>query len=174
MTPGTTELQSLEIASTPACAAISTACALACNISVSNPSSSRARPRSKTPCGGSRRRSTGPPRSGPERLANLPKPTYPEELPVVQRRDEIARAIAENQVIVLCGETGSGKTTQLPKICLELGRGVAGMIGHTQPRRIAARSVAMRIAQELDSPLGHAVGYKVRFSDQTRRRRTSS
>src|SRR4051812_30079571 len=103
-----------------------------------------------------------------ERLANLPKPTYPEELPVVQRRAEIARAIAENQVVVLSGETGSGKTTQLPKICLELGRGVSGMIGHTQPRRIAARSVALRIAGELNSPLGHAVGYKVRFSDQTR------
>src|SRR4051812_21805357 len=103
-----------------------------------------------------------------ERLANLPKPTYPEELPVVQRRAEIARAIAENQVVVLSGETGSGKTTQLPKICLELGRGVAGMIGHTQPRRIAARSVAQRIAHELDSPLGHVVGYKIRFSDHTR------
>src|SRR3954453_1210155 len=102
------------------------------------------------------------------RLANLPKPTFPEELPVVQRRDEIAKAIAENQVIVLSGETGSGKTTQLPKICLELGRGVSGMIGHTQPRRIASRSVALRIAGELNSPLGHAVGYKVRFSDQTR------
>jgi ATP-dependent helicase HrpA len=101
-----------------------------------------------------------------QRLAGLPKPTYPDELPVVQRRGEIARAIAENQVLVLAGETGSGKTTQLPKICLELGRGVAGMIAHTQPRRIAARSVAARIAQELDSPLGHAVGYKVRFSDK--------
>ena len=103
-----------------------------------------------------------------ERLANLPKPTFPEELPVVQRREEIAEAIAANQVVVLCGETGSGKTTQLPKICLELGRGVAGMIGHTQPRRIAARSVATRIAEELQTPLGHAVGYKVRFSDHTR------
>ncbi len=103
------------------------------------------------------------------REAGLPKPTYPEELPVVQRRDEVKKAIAEHQVVVLCGETGSGKTTQLPKICLELGRGVAGMIGHTQPRRIAARSVAMRIAQELSTPLGHAVGYKVRFHDQTRR-----
>jgi ATP-dependent helicase HrpA len=101
-----------------------------------------------------------------QRVAGLPKPIFPAELPVVQRRAEIARAIQDNQVIVLCGETGSGKTTQLPKICLELGRGVDGMIGHTQPRRIAARSVAARIAQELDSPLGDAVGYKVRFSDK--------
>ncbi len=101
-----------------------------------------------------------------ERRANLPKPVYPEKLPVVQRRHEIARAIERNQVVVICGETGSGKTTQLPKICLELGRGVAGMIGHTQPRRIAARSVAARIAEELSSPLGHAVGYKVRFVDK--------
>jgi ATP-dependent helicase HrpA len=101
-----------------------------------------------------------------KRRANLPRPTYPEELPIVARREEIARAIAENPVVIVCGETGSGKTTQLPKICLELGRGVAGMIGHTQPRRIAARTVAMRIASELSSPLGHAVGYKVRFSDK--------
>jgi ATP-dependent helicase HrpA len=100
------------------------------------------------------------------RRANLPRPQYPEELPVVARREEIARAIAENPVVIVCGETGSGKTTQLPKICLELGRGVAGMIGHTQPRRIAARTVAARIATELASPLGHAVGYKVRFSDR--------
>jgi ATP-dependent helicase HrpA len=100
------------------------------------------------------------------RRANLPRPTYPDELPVVARREEIARAIAENQVVIVCGETGSGKTTQLPKICLELGRGVAGMIGHTQPRRIAARTVAARIASELSSPVGHAVGYKVRFSDR--------
>jgi ATP-dependent helicase HrpA len=104
-----------------------------------------------------------------ERQRNLPVPTFPEDLPVVQRRDEIKAAIRDHQVVVLCGETGSGKTTQLPKICLELGRGVAGMIGHTQPRRIAARSVAMRIASELQSQLGHAVGYKVRFHDQTRR-----
>ncbi|MCC7485013.1 MAG: ATP-dependent RNA helicase HrpA [Burkholderiales bacterium] len=100
------------------------------------------------------------------RRANLPRPSYPEDLPVVARRAEIARAIAEHPVIIVCGETGSGKTTQLPKICLELGRGVAGMIGHTQPRRIAARTVAARIASELDSPLGHAVGYKVRFADR--------
>src|SRR3954464_15209142 len=102
------------------------------------------------------------------RLQALPKPRYAMELPVVQKRDDIAAAIAANQVVVVCGETGWGKTTQLPKICLELGRGVAGMIGHTQPRRIAARSVAQRLAHELDSPLGHAVGYKVRFSDHTR------
>ena len=100
------------------------------------------------------------------RLANLPAPTYPAELPVVARREEIARAIANHQVVIVCGETGSGKTTQLPKICLELQRGVHGLIGHTQPRRIAARAVAMRIAQELRSPLGQAVGYKVRFSDK--------
>ncbi len=104
-----------------------------------------------------------------QRLRNLPQPTYPDELPVVARREDIARAISENQVVIICGETGSGKTTQLPKICLELKRGVAGMIGHTQPRRIAARTVATRIAQELKSPLGQAVGYKVRFSDKVSR-----
>jgi ATP-dependent helicase HrpA len=101
-----------------------------------------------------------------EREQNLPRPTYPEHLPVVERREEIREAIAKNQVVVLCGETGSGKTTQLPKICLELGRGVVGLIGHTQPRRIAARSVAKRISEELESPLGQVVGYKVRFADQ--------
>jgi ATP-dependent helicase HrpA len=100
------------------------------------------------------------------RLRNLPQPTYPEDLPVVGKREVIARAIAENQVVIVCGETGSGKTTQLPKICLELQRGVNGLIGHTQPRRIAARTVATRIAHELKSPLGHAVGYKVRFADK--------
>ncbi|QVL46647.1 MAG: ATP-dependent RNA helicase HrpA [Methylophilaceae bacterium] len=102
-----------------------------------------------------------------QRLAKLPKPEYPLELPVSSRRDEIAKAITENQVVIVCGETGSGKTTQLPKICLELGRGVAGLIGHTQPRRIAARSVATRIAQELDSALGEIVGYKVRFNEKS-------
>lgn len=100
------------------------------------------------------------------RLASLPKPEYPLELPVSSRRDEIAEAIKKHQVVIVCGETGSGKTTQLPKICLELGRGVSGLIGHTQPRRIAARSVASRIAQELNSPLGQVVGYKVRFNDK--------
>src|SRR5438552_8008053 len=100
-----------------------------------------------------------------QREANRPRPSYPMELPVVARHEEIARAIRENQVVIICGETGSGKTTQLPKICLDTGRGIGGMIGHTQPRRIAARSVAVRIAQELQTNLGHAVGYKIRFGD---------
>jgi len=102
------------------------------------------------------------------RLENLPAQRYPDELPVSQRRDDIAAAIRDHQVVIVAGETGSGKTTQLPKICLELGRGVAGFIGHTQPRRLAARSVATRIAEELGTPLGEAVGYKVRFSDHTK------
>ncbi len=93
---------------------------------------------------------------------------FDDELPVNAQRAQIAQAIVAHQVVVICGETGSGKTTQLPKICLSLGRGRAGLIGHTQPRRIAASSVARRIAQELDSPPGQIVGYKVRFSDQTR------
>ena len=102
------------------------------------------------------------------RLQNLPKPEYPSELPVAERREEIIKAIRENQVTIICGETGSGKTTQIPKMCLELGRGVDGIIGHTQPRRIAARSVAARIAEELNSELGTVVGYKVRFHDRTK------
>jgi ATP-dependent helicase HrpA len=106
------------------------------------------------------------PQEAEQRLRNLPQPTYPDDLPVVARRDDIARAIRDHQVVIICGETGSGKTTQLPKICLELQRGVKGLIGHTQPRRIAARTVATRIAQELKSPLGQVVGYKVRFSDK--------
>ena len=97
----------------------------------------------------------------------IPPITYPEELPVSGRRDEIARAIDANQVVIVCGETGSGKTTQLPKICLELGRGQLGLIGHTQPRRIAASTIARRIAQELATPPGEVVGYKVRFTDRT-------
>jgi ATP-dependent helicase HrpA len=92
---------------------------------------------------------------------------YPAELPVSQRRDDIAAAIRDNQVVIVAGETGSGKTTQLPKICLELGRGIAGQIGHTQPRRIAARTVAERIAEELGTKLGDIVGYKVRFTDKS-------
>ncbi|HMD25582.1 MAG TPA: ATP-dependent RNA helicase HrpA, partial [Streptosporangiaceae bacterium] len=99
------------------------------------------------------------------RRAAMPPITYPPELPVSQRRDEIAQAIKENQVVIIAGETGSGKTTQIPKICLELGRGVTGQIGHTQPRRLAARTVAERIAEELGSPLGETVGYQVRFTD---------
>jgi ATP-dependent helicase HrpA len=95
----------------------------------------------------------------------IPPITYPEELPVSGRRAEIAEALREHQVIIVSGETGSGKTTQLPKICLELGRGQRGMIGHTQPRRIAASSTAKRIAQELNSPPGELVGFKVRFND---------
>lgn len=100
------------------------------------------------------------------RAAVVPKITYPDELPVSQRRDEIAKAIEDNQVVIVAGETGSGKTTQLPKICLELGRGVKGAIGHTQPRRLAARTVAQRIADELHTPLGDAVGYQIRFTRQ--------
>ncbi|SEQ30201.1 ATP-dependent helicase HrpA [Solimonas aquatica] len=88
---------------------------------------------------------------------------YPEELPVVQAREELLKAIREQQLVVVCGETGSGKTTQLPKLCLELGRGTRGLIGHTQPRRLAARSVAQRIARELDTTLGELVGYETRF-----------
>ena len=99
------------------------------------------------------------------RAARVPRLVYPEDLPISQRREEIADALRSHQVIVVCGETGSGKTTQLPKICLEVGKGVRGQIGHTQPRRIAARSVAARLAEELGSPLGELVGYKVRFAD---------
>ena len=101
-------------------------------------------------------------------MPRKPTITFPEELPVSARRDEIGEAIRANPVVIVCGETGSGKTTQLPKICLAIGRGGERMIGHTQPRRIAASSVARRIAEELATPLGEVVGYKVRFTDQTR------
>ena len=128
--------------------------------------------RSQRPGKGSgRRRSTWKGYS-PEQLATraaaVPAIVYPEELPVSARREEIATAISEHQVVIVAGETGSGKTTQLPKICLELGRGVTGMIGHTQPRRIAARSVAERIASELGTPIGRdgVVGYQVRFTEE--------
>ncbi|MGA5770407.1 ATP-dependent RNA helicase HrpA [Streptomyces pseudogriseolus] len=100
------------------------------------------------------------------RRARVPEVRYPEQLPVSQKKDAIAEAIRDHQVVIVAGETGSGKTTQIPKICMELGRGVRGMIGHTQPRRIAARTVAERVAEELDNPLGEAVGWKVRFTDQ--------
>ncbi|PRE08545.1 ATP-dependent RNA helicase HrpA [Burkholderia multivorans] len=114
-----------------------------------------------------------PRRERPPRAAVAPNPvppiTYPESLPVSGRRDEIARAIAAHQVVIVSGETGSGKTTQLPKICLELGRGLGaggtGLIGHTQPRRLAASSTGRRIAEELGTPFGEVVGYKVRFTD---------
>ena len=138
---------------------------------------------SAQPRGGGRRRGRRPGRAGgrrrsawkgysPEQLAAraaaVPAIVYPEELPVSARREEIAAAISEHQVVIVAGETGSGKTTQLPKICLELGRGVTGMIGHTQPRRIAARSVAERIASELGTPIGPGgvVGYQVRFTEE--------
>src|SRR5665648_538784 len=119
--------------------------------------------------------SRGSPRESPpartariaRRLAAMPKVTYPDDLPVAARRGDIAAAIRDHQVVIVAGETGSGKTTQLPKICLELGRGIEGLIGHTQPRRIAARSVAERIAEELNTELGTAVGYQVRFTDHS-------
>ncbi|MEJ5944155.1 ATP-dependent RNA helicase HrpA [Pseudokineococcus basanitobsidens] len=104
------------------------------------------------------------------RRASVPAVSYPPELPVSGARDEIAAAIRDHQVVVVAGETGSGKTTQLPKICLELGRGARGMIGHTQPRRIAARAVAERVAEELAVPLGEQVGYAVRFTDRVSER----
>ncbi|TDB96219.1 ATP-dependent RNA helicase HrpA [Actinomadura sp. 7K534] len=100
------------------------------------------------------------------RLA-VPAITYPEQLPVSRKKDDILAAIRDHQVVIVAGETGSGKTTQIPKICLELGRGVLGSIGHTQPRRLAARTVADRIAEELGTELGDAVGYKVRFTDRS-------
>ncbi|MDX2467007.1 MAG: ATP-dependent RNA helicase HrpA, partial [Acidimicrobiia bacterium] len=94
------------------------------------------------------------------------KISYPAELPITDRRQELLDTIRDNQVVIVSGETGSGKSTQLPKLCLELGRGVDGFIGHTQPRRIAARSIANRVAEELGSTVGELVGFTVRFSDQ--------
>ncbi|MFM0416257.1 ATP-dependent RNA helicase HrpA [Paraburkholderia aromaticivorans] len=122
---------------------------------------------------GGSRREQAPPRAARAARVVEPNPippiTYPEALPVSGRREEIAKAIAQNQVVIVCGETGSGKTTQLPKICLELGRGLgaggSGLIGHTQPRRIAASATGRRIAEELGTPFGEVVGYKVRFTD---------
>jgi len=102
-----------------------------------------------------------------ERRARLPRPEFQADLPVNERRGEIAELIAKHQVVIVCGETGSGKTTQLPKICLDLGIGARGLIGHTQPRRLAARSVATRLAQELKTQVGAGVGVKIRFQDRT-------
>lgn len=99
------------------------------------------------------------------RQASLPSPSFPSNLPVVEKLDTISQAIEEHQVVIICGETGSGKTTQIPKICLQLGLGVRGMIGHTQPRRIAARSLSTRIAEELNTRVGESVGFKIRFND---------
>ncbi|MEI7994547.1 MAG: ATP-dependent RNA helicase HrpA [Methylococcaceae bacterium] len=101
-----------------------------------------------------------------KRLASIPPLNFP-DLPVTGKKDDIAKLIQEHQVVIVCGETGSGKTTQLPKICLSIGRGSAGFIGHTQPRRIAARTVADRIAEELGESIGKSVGYKIRFNDKT-------
>src|SRR5213079_466518 len=101
-----------------------------------------------------------------QRRSRAPRPEFPPELPISAKRREIATAISSHQVVIVCGETGSGKTTQLPKICLDLGRGIGGLIGHTQPRRIAARATASRVAQELKTELGGAVGYKIRFTDK--------
>ncbi|TAN69802.1 MAG: ATP-dependent RNA helicase HrpA [Methylobacter sp.] len=101
-----------------------------------------------------------------KRLASIPVLTFP-DLPVTGKKDDIAKLIQDNQVVIVCGETGSGKTTQLPKICLSIGRGASGFIGHTQPRRIAARTVADRIAEELGETIGKSVGYKIRFNDKT-------
>ena len=100
------------------------------------------------------------------RRATVPEPRYPAGLPVSEKKDEVLAAIRDHQVVIVAGETGSGKSTQLPKICLELGRGVRGLIGHTQPRRLAARTVAERIAEELGGEIGGAVGYAVRFTDR--------
>ena len=145
------------------------------------PDSRSAKPRSSEPARKARPRRGGRPREHacpfkpftPEQLAEraaaIPVISFP-DLPVSARRDEIARAIRDHQVVIVSGETGSGKTTQLPKICMQLGRGVAGMIGHTQPRRLAARSVADRIADELGQTVGRergqVVGYQVRFTDE--------
>ncbi|GLZ87476.1 ATP-dependent helicase [Metapseudomonas resinovorans] len=104
------------------------------------------------------------------RRASVPAMRYDDALPIAAKRDEIKAALEKHQVLVIAGETGSGKTTQLPKICLEIGRGTHGLIGHTQPRRLAARSVATRVAEEIGSPLGELVGYQVRFEDQSNER----
>jgi len=102
-----------------------------------------------------------------QKVAAKPTVRYPEGLPIAGKHTEIAKLIGSNQVVILAGETGSGKTTQLPKICVDMGRGLLGKIGHTQPRRIAASTVAARVAEELQVPLGGVVGYQVRFTDES-------
>lgn len=104
------------------------------------------------------------------RRLSIPSIHYDDSLPIAERREAIKAALNTHQVLIIAGETGSGKTTQLPKLCLELGRGTQGLIGHTQPRRLAARSVAARIAEELATPLGELVGYQVRYEDQSHER----
>ena len=101
-----------------------------------------------------------------QRRASVPEITYPDQLPIVERRQELLDTIRDHQVVVIAGETGSGKSTQIPKFCLELGRGIDAMIGHTQPRRLAARSIATRVADELGTEVGDLVGYSVRFTDE--------
>ncbi|WP_448070504.1 ATP-dependent RNA helicase HrpA [Georgenia yuyongxinii] len=128
------------------------------------PARATERPRERRPRRGGHRAWT--PEQLAAREAARPQISYPEQLPVSARREEIAAAIRDHQVVIVSGETGSGKTTQIPKICLELGRGITGTIGHTQPRRLAARTVAERIAEELGVALGGAVGYQVRFTDE--------
>jgi ATP-dependent helicase HrpA len=107
------------------------------------------------------------PRGAPEETRPPFKLEYDLALPIASHRTEVIDAIRRNPVIVLCGATGSGKSTQLPKLCLEAGRGTAGIIGHTQPRRIAARALASRLAEETGTTVGGAIGYKVRFNDRT-------
>jgi len=102
------------------------------------------------------------------RAETVPHPNFDLDLPILAHRDEIGSAIRDNQVVVICGETGSGKSTQLPKMCLDIGRGIDGFIGHTQPRRVAARTIAARLADELQSPLGEHVGFQIRFTDTTK------
>ena len=104
-----------------------------------------------------------------ERRARLPRLEYPPALPILLKKEEIVAAVRKHPVVVITGETGSGKTTQIPKMCLEAGRGLAGLIGCTQPRRIAATTVARRIAEEMGEEVGHSVGYKIRFDDRTPR-----
>ena len=103
------------------------------------------------------------------RKADIPKTIYPELLPILTKKDEIVESIKRHQVVVITGETGSGKTTQIPKMCIEAGRGIDGMIGCTQPRRIATTTVSRRIAEEIGEELGKSVGYKIRFDDRSNR-----